>query len=177
MSKDYAPHALFEGVYEILLFNRGEIQVGVDCSKALLHCCDQAILRRILFREEGGILAQRPHDPSTSLPWSPHMMRSDPFEGKTDSFLRIHRRLSMVRASRCRTIGLTISELSKSVPELLLDHQTIPELTLKAPLSSQKQQALHYSAMIWTTVQILIAALRLDSDSPCRPASTGVTLT
>ena len=33
--------------------------------------------------------------------------------------------------------GAAIAELSESVTELLLDHLTVPELTLKAPLNSQ----------------------------------------
>ena len=36
--------------------------------------------------------------------------------------------------------GLAISELSKSVPQLLPYHETVPELTLKPPLNSQNSR-------------------------------------
>ena len=40
-------------------------------------------------------------------------------------------------ATATGTVGLAISELSKSVPQLLLYHSAVPQLTLKPPLNSR----------------------------------------
>ena len=53
----------------------------------------------------------------------------------------------LINASTCVSLvaafqGLAASELSKSVPYLLLDHSAVPELMLKPPFEQPKWQAL-----------------------------------
>ena len=49
-----------------------------------------------------------------------------------------------IATCRIMNTGLDMSELSKSVPELLLYHPKVPELTLNPPLNSQNSRPCEY---------------------------------